>query len=172
MGKVFNNCLLENGDRSSKYPVEKDYVSDGVPFFSAKDMGEQFMDFYNVRFISKDKFDELGNGKLVDGDFICLLRGTVGKTRVFKASSKYSTGFICAQMLIIRCHSPLIREYAYNVISSPYYAGVVESKTTGTAVRQLPAKEISDILIPVPPIEEQYRINSELSILLSQIETL
>jgi len=165
-------ACLENGDRSSKYPTDKDYVSDGIPFFGAKDMGNIFMKFSNVRYITKEKFDELGNGKLVDGDFICLLRGTVGKTRIFKASPKYSTGFICAQMVIIRCHNPLIREYIYNVISSPYYAGIIESKTTGTAVRQLPAKEIADILIPIPPIEEQYRINGKLSTLLSEIRTL
>jgi len=165
-------ACLENGDRSSKYPTDKDYVSDGIPFFGAKDMGNIFMEFSNVRYITKEKFDELGNGKLVDGDFICLLRGTVGKTRIFKASPKYSTGFICAQMVIIRCHNPLIREYIYNVISSPYYAGIIESKTTGTAVRQLPAKEIADILIPIPPIEEQYRINGKLSTLLSEIRTL
>ena len=38
-----NVALFENGDRSSKYPVEIDYVSDGIPFFGAKDMDEKYM---------------------------------------------------------------------------------------------------------------------------------
>ena len=65
-------AILENGDRSSKYPVEADYVRNGIPFFGAKDIDGDMMSFQNVRFISQQKFDELGNGKLVDGDIICL----------------------------------------------------------------------------------------------------
>ena len=49
-------ATLENGDRSSKYPVEKDYVNFGIPFFGAKDMSESTMSFDNVRYISESKF--------------------------------------------------------------------------------------------------------------------
>ena len=159
-------ALFENGDRSSKYPVDTDYTTDGIPFFGAKDMGDRYMNFDEVRFISKKKFDELGNGKLADGDFICLLRGSVGKTRIFRKNDKYSTGFICAQMLIIRSLLPEITDYIYAVMDSPYYTRWVESKVTGTAVRQLPAKEISNILLPIPPLAEQIRITTVISDLL------
>ena len=163
---------LENGDRSAKYPVEADYVPDGIPFFGAKDMGEKEMNFENVRFISEKKFEELGNGKLRDYDMICLLRGNVGKTRIFRINDKYHTGFICAQMLIIRCINTELIDYLYNVVSSPYYTQCIDSKVTGTAVRQLPAQEIGKILIPIPPIEEQRRICKELAILSSITSTL
>ncbi len=43
------------------------------------------MSFDNVRYISEEKFAELGNGKLQDKDFICLLRGSVGKCALFIA---------------------------------------------------------------------------------------
>ena len=95
-------AILENGDRSGKYPVEKDYVDFGVPFFGAKDMCDAVMSFDNVRYISMEKFAELGNGKLQDKDFICLLRGSVGKCALFIADEQHHTGFICAQMVIIR----------------------------------------------------------------------
>ena len=153
-----NVALFENGDRSSKYPVEIDYVSDGIPFFGAKDMDEKYMSFDDVRFISEEKFTQLGNGKLHDGDLVCLLRGSVGKTRIFKSNKKYHTGFICAQMMIIRCMDSYILDYVYDVISSPYYIKILESKITGTAVRQLPAKEVARMLIPIPPLSEQQRI--------------
>lgn len=151
-------ALFENGDRSSKYPVETDYVPDGIPFFGAKDMAEKYMSFDDVRYISEEKFAQLGNGKLQNGDLICLLRGSVGKTRIFRSIEKYSTGFICAQMLIIRCLNLSILDYVYATISSPYYTKILETKTTGTAVRQLPAKEVARMLIPLPPLSEQRRI--------------
>jgi type I restriction enzyme S subunit len=151
-------AIFENGDRSSRYPVESDYVPDGIPFFGAKDMGERFMEYSAVRFITPQKYEELGNGKLKDGDFVCLLRGNVGKTRIYKENEKYHTGFICAQMLIIRCIESNIQEFVYTVINSPYYCRSIESKITGTAVRQLPAKEMANTLIPLPPLAEQHRI--------------
>ena len=151
-------ALFENGDRSSKYPVETDYVTDGIPFFGAKDMADKYMSFDEVRYISEEKFAQLGNGKLQNGDLICLLRGSVGKTRIFKAVEKYNTGFICAQMLIIRCFNLSILDYVYAAISSPYYTKILETKITGTAVRQLPAKEVAQMLIPLPPLSEQHRI--------------
>lgn len=157
---------LENGDRSSKYPVEKDYVDSGIPFFGAKDMGEKFMLFDHVRYISESKFNELGNGKLHDKDFICLLRGSVGKVAIFANDSKHHTGFICAQMVILRCFDLSIVQYLYHFMKSAYYAQIIESKTTGTAVRQLPAKELANVLIPLPPLAEQKRIVKKLEQLL------
>ncbi len=165
-------AIFENGDRSNKYPVEADYVSDGIPFFGAKDMGDKYMEFSTVRFITQEKFAQLGNGKLQNGDLVCLLRGSVGKTRIFKESEKYSTGFICAQMMIIRCLDLNILDYLYALINSPYYCKAIESKITGTAVRQLPAREVANILIPLPPLNEQFRIIEKLSEILFELRTL
>lgn len=165
-------ALLENGDRSSKYPVESDYVSDGIPFFGAKDMGSISMNFDSVRFISEEKFNQLGNGKLHDGDLICLLRGNVGKTRLFRKNEKYSTGFICAQMLIIRCINLNLLPYLYSIFSSQYYFNEIEANVSGTAVRQLPAQKIAHILIPLPPLAEQQRIVAKLEQLLPLCEHL
>lgn len=165
-------AIFENGDRSSRYPVESDYVPDGIPFFGAKDMGERFMEYSAVRFITPQKYEELGNGKLKDGDFVCLLRGNVGKTRIYKENEKYHTGFICAQMLIIRCIESNIQEFVYTVINSPYYCRSIESKITGTAVRQLPAKEMANTLIPLPPLAEQHRIVQRIEELLPLVKGL
>ena len=165
-------AIFENGDRSNKYPIEADYVSDGIPFFGAKDMGDKYMEFSTVRFITQEKFAQLGNGKLQNGDLVCLLRGSVGKTRIFKESEKYTTGFICAQMMIIRCLDLNILDYLYALINSPYYCKAIESKITGTAVRQLPAREVANILIPLPPLNEQFRIIEKLSELFVELQTL
>ena len=159
-------ATLENGDRSSKYPVESDYVDFGVPFFGAKDMDGAVMSFENVRYISEAKFSELGNGKLQDKDFICLLRGSVGKCAIFVADERHHTGFVCAQMVIIRCSDVAVSDYLRVYLSSPYYLRYIDAKVTGTAVRQLPAKELSNVLIPLPPLAEQKRIVTKIEELL------
>ena len=163
---------LQNGDRSNKYPVESDYVEDGIPFFGAKDMGIKYMSFDSVRFISQNKFDELRTGKLCDKDFICLLRGSVGKVAIFSENEHHKTGFICAQMIILRSLIREVVDYLYSVFSSPYYYRCIELKTTGTAVRQLPAKELGNILIPLPPLAEQKRIVAKIEELLPYCDQL
>lgn len=165
-------AILENGDRSGKYPVEKDYVDFGVPFFGAKDMCDAVMSFDNVRYISMEKFAELGNGKLQDKDFICLLRGSVGKCALFIADEQHHTGFICAQMVIIRCINTALCHYLASFLASPFYLRYIDSKVTGTAVRQLPAKELGNVLIPLPPLAEQNRIVAKLEEILPLCEQL
>ena len=165
-------AVLENGDRSSKYPIKKDYVDFGIPFFGAKDIDGAIMSFDNVRYISQEKFSELGNGKLKDYDFVCLLRGSVGKCAVFRADKRHQTGFICAQMVIVRCIDFGIFHYLRHFLSSPFYNKYIESKVTGTAVRQLPAKELGNTLIPLPPLAEQKRIVARLEELLPLCERL
>ena len=162
--------VLENGDRSEKYPVEKDYVKFGIPFFGAKDMCDDIMSFDNVRYISEEKFDELGNGKLQDRDFICLLRGSVGKCAMFVEDQQHHTGFICAQMVIIRCIDTAVTDYLRYFLLSPFYIRYVDSKVTGTAVRQLPAKELGNVLIPLPPLAEQKRIVEQIEELLPIVD--
>ena len=170
--KLSDLAILENGDRSSKYPVEADYVEIGIPFFGAKDIDGDMMSFQNVRFISQQKYDELGNGKLVDGDIICLLRGSVGKTAKFEANEQFDTGFICAQMLIIRLLDKSLFGYISSYFKSPDYTNYVESKVTGTAVRQMPAKEMGNLLIPLPPLAEQHRIVAKIEEIMPMIERL
>lgn len=170
--KVSDIATLENGDRSKKYPVESDYVEFGIPFFGAKDIVNGKMSFDGVRYISQKKYDELGNGKLVDKDLICLLRGSVGKTALFIADKKHKTGFICAQMLIIRAIKIELIPYLLRYFSSPLYQSLVDAKTTGTAVRQLPAKEIGDMIVPLPPLVEQKRIVSKVDELITMCERL
>ncbi len=151
-------AIFENGDRSTKYPKESDCVADGIPFFGAKDMNGEYMQFNGARFITEKKFHELGNGKLQDDDLVCLLRGSVGKMTKFRSNNKYETGFICAQMLIIRFLIKDVIEYITYATKSPLFKNLLETKITGTAVRQLPAAELAKVLIPLPPLKEQAKI--------------
>ncbi|WP_308690311.1 restriction endonuclease subunit S [uncultured Treponema sp.] len=151
-------CTFENGDRSSNYPVEIDYTSDGIPFFGAADMKNNKLLFSdNLRFIPEEKFDSLRSGKLQNKDYVMLLRGAVGKWAQFLNHGKYSTGFINAQMVIIRAYESIV-EYIKVLFNSPIFEIFLRSKTTGTAVAQMSAKDLSTLLIPLPPLAEQKRI--------------
>lgn len=151
---------LINGDRSSNYPKKSDLVTEGVPFFGAADMTSDKLDFRNVRFISENKFHTLNSGKLEDYDLVTLLRGTVGKTSLFRKNNEFVTGFINAQMVILR---ELIKTdcsvlYLKFFLNSTYFINFSDKYKSGTAVSQMPATTLRNVLFPLPPLAEQERI--------------
>ena len=101
------------------------------------------------------------------------MRGSVGKCAAFIADEKHRTGFICAQMVIVRCIDKAICDYMQKFLMSPFYSQYIESKVTGTAVRQLPAKELGNVLVPPStPSPSKTRIVAKLEELLPLCERL
>ena len=75
---------LINGDRGKNYPNRNEYVELGLPFINTGHIdsnGTLSMDRMN--YISREKFDSLGGGKIQSGDLVYCLRGaTMGKTAI------------------------------------------------------------------------------------------
>ncbi len=170
--RVGEISVFINGDRSSAYPKSTDYVNDGVPFFGAADMVEGKLSYKEVRYISEKKFASLRSGKLKNEDLVCLLRGSIGKTAKFKETEKYDTGFINAQMVIIRVINRCSINYIEQVLNSDYFDKFISGVYTGTAVKQLPAETLRQILVPLPPLREQNQIVDTLKAMRPQLSNL
>ena len=149
---------FENGDRSSDYPSGPDIKSDGVPFFSTKNLSDYRLCFTDLDFITQEKFDSLRSGKLQDLDILITLRGSVGKFGLFNATEQITTGFINAQLLIIRCLHPQIVPYIVTFMKSDDFAQQISALSSGAATPQLSAGKLAEVLIPLPPLSEQHRI--------------
>ena len=163
--------IFENGDRSEKYPKDYDLVEKGIPFWGAADMIDGVLRYSDsLRFISDKKFSELRSGKLLDGDFVCLLRGDVGKCAKFIAANGYLTGFINAQMIILRSIDLSLISYIELILKSEVFKKQIKENKTGTAVAQMAAKDLQSFLIPLPPLNEQKRIVARIEELFSEID--
>ncbi|WP_270804186.1 restriction endonuclease subunit S [Aeromonas sp. QDB02] len=159
---------FENGDRSSRYPNTNDLVNQGIPFFGAPDIVDGKLAYTpELRYISQGKFNELSNGKLVDKDFVVLLRGSVGKVAQFLASKNHQTGFINAQMLIIRFFEVGMIDYANVFFGSRIFKSIIDEEKTGAVIQQLPASKIAVMKMPLPPLSEQHRITAKLNQLIA-----
>ncbi|CAH8242764.1 Type-1 restriction enzyme EcoAI specificity protein [Vibrio aestuarianus] len=164
-------CTIENGDRSSRYPNSSDLVEEGVPFFGAYDIaGDKLVANENLRFITQRKFLELSNGKLQDKDFIMLLRGSVGKTAQFECNIGFATGFINAQMLIIRLLDTSFDSYLNCYFQSKLYWNSIEKNKSGAVIQQMPASKVVELVLPLPPLREQKKIAAKVDELLSVCE--
>lgn len=144
---------LINGDRSSNYPSGDDLVEEGILFLSTKNIDNGEVKLSECNFITPKKFDSLSRGKLRRHDLIITLRGTLGQCAEFNC--KYETGFINAQMMIIRAHECVRPKYLHAYLSHPRTQALLQRDRSGSAVPQLTGKQVGQLIIPVPPIAAQ-----------------
>ena len=171
--RISEIMTFENGDRSKNYPTEVDYKSQGIPFYGAKDIINNKLSKTNdLRFISIEKFDSLRSGKLRDKDIVCLIRGSVGKWAEFTKTDSLTTGFINAQMIILRLLNLNLFNYLKIYLSSPLYLMQINNRISGSAVAQMSAKDLSEFIIPLPPLAEQKRIVAKVEELMTLVNKL
>jgi len=144
---------LINGDRSSNYPSGEDLVDDGILFLSTRNIVDGGIDLSHRQFITMDKFNSLGGGKLARGDVVITLRGSTGLSAVF--DTEYETGFINAQLMIIRCNDHLLPQYLQKYLSLSSTQHRLKKEGSGSAVPQLTGAQMKEFKILVPPIDQQ-----------------
>ena len=144
-----------DGDRGSEYPIVDDFVDEGIPFLSSKSIRTGSLTFDNTPFITREKFRKLRAGKLQSGDIVMTVRGTIGNSALF-TGNVHTTGFINAQMMILRSINTLIfPAYLLQLTQSRYFNELLAFRAYGSAQQQLTNQILSDLPLPVPPREQQ-----------------
>ena len=121
-------------------------------------------------FISKDYFDADKN--IRKGDII-IVASTGSKAVIGKPAfinENYEDTQIGAFLRIIRSYSLEIVDYINIIFQSYYYRAHIRSKVKGTNINNIKSEYIENLLIPIPPIEEQKRIVNKLNELMPLIE--
>jgi len=160
-----------NGDRGKNYPSKTDLQDRGIPFINAGHLRNGKVDIYNMNYISHEKFDLLSSGKVLNGDLIYCLRGTLGKNAVV---DKLEKGAIASSLVLIRLISSdfIDIKYMYYFINSPLELLQREQCNNGSAQPNLSAENVKKYLIPIPPLEEQKRIVAKVNELFKLIDEL
>lgn len=163
-----NISKLIDGDRSSRYPGEKDIVEDGVLFLSTQNIVNSKLIYDNSKFISEKKFNELSKGKLEKDDLVITLRGSIGNVAKFNGDF-YDTGFINAQLMIIRSNN-IDANYLCKYLISSSSQKQIRNISSGSAQPQLTKGELKLLKVIVPTKSEQEKIASILSTVDKQID--
>ncbi|MBU2942931.1 restriction endonuclease subunit S [Shimia thalassica] len=160
-------AIFENGDRSSNYPSGPDIKPEGIAFFSTKNLSDHRLHFRNLDFITNEKFESLRSGKLQDQDILITLRGSVGKFGLFEATEAIGTGFINAQLMIIRSVEPALVPFLITFMKSGVFSEQVVRLSSGSATPQLSGGKLSEAEIWLPPLAEQRRIVAKVDALMA-----
>jgi type I restriction enzyme S subunit len=148
---------LINGDRGKNYPNQSEYVEDGIPFINTGHIEPNgTLSAKRMNFITKEKYDSLGSGKIINNDLVYCLRGaTMGKTaRV----TPFDTGAIASSLVIVRPETLLLTNYCFYFLISPEARKLIKLFDNGSAQPNLSAKSLSMYPIALPSLYEQKEI--------------
>ncbi|ECJ2871676.1 restriction endonuclease subunit S [Salmonella enterica subsp. salamae] len=174
----FDFQLLENagiqlidGDRGKNYPKHNDFMENGYCLFlSAKNVTKSGFQFQETAFINETKDCELKAGKLKYGDIVLTTRGTVGNVAYYDSNNPYKHIRINSGMIIIRSDSKLWNpKFLYFILTSAFLQEQIVNLISGSAVPQLPARDIKKFILPVISKNIQDKISNVISALNDKI---
>lgn len=153
-----------DGDRGSNYPNGDDFSPEGYCLFlNTKNVRDNGFRFDELMFISKEKDGLLRKGKLQREDVLLTTRGTIGNTAYYNATVPYDNIRINSGMLIFRPdNKKLLSEYLYYFFQSENCETQFSRIVSGAAQPQLPIRSLNSAIIPIPSIEVQHRIVSQI----------
>lgn len=157
-----SHTLLIDGDRGKNYPSPNEIVEDGILFLTTSNIKDNKLNLITTKFITQEKFNKLNKGKLNQRDLIITLRGTLGSIMIFE-TDKHETAFINAQMMIIRPKELIDYKFLYQTMISNIIKDQILKNSSGSAQPQLTKRDVMNLSIPLPIINEQQRIAEILS---------
>lgn len=138
---------ISDGNYSSKYPNSSEFISSGIPFIRCNNFFNNSITNKDMYYISKEKHSELLKGHLKTNDVLISTRGNIGQVVI--VPEKYNDANINAQIVLLRPGKTLDCRYLMWSLKSGYVQKQMEQNQTGSALKQLPVKRLSEIKVPI-----------------------
>ena len=143
-----------------------EYIAEGIPFMSVKDIKNGEITFDYCKFISKDAHTQMHpRCNPEKGDLLITKSGTIGRTAIV------STDVIFDLFVSVALIKPASKKVNMNFIDIALRHWVnsidVSSRIVGTAIKNLHLRDMRVLAIPFAPIEEQTEIVSRVEELLA-----
>ena len=142
-----------DGDRGKNYPTEADFSEQGhTLFLNASNVTNQGFVFNDTQFITEDKSNSMGNGKLQIDDIVLTSRGSLGHIAWYNAAVMNQVPYarINSGMLILRKKSDVNTSYIHQYMKSAKGQGQISFMSFGSAQPQLTKKGVEGLKVQFP----------------------
>jgi len=152
-------CEFINGDRGKNYPSANDFVNSGIPFINAGHIQSNKIDFQQMNYITREKFNALGSGKIKKNDILFCLRGSLGKNAVVNIDQ----GAIASSLVILRSKDNVVNSnYLLHYLNSKELYEQILKANNGSSQPNLSASNVKGFKIYLPEYDKQIRISEVL----------
>ncbi|MDM0612665.1 restriction endonuclease subunit S [Clostridium perfringens] len=147
------------------------YIDSGIPFLSVKDISRGYIDFSDTKYISEEEHNSLiSRCNPQRNDLLFCRIGTLGRFKVIDIDTEFS---IFVSLGLIKLSNNIYPKYMEYVLNSPeLYNQYYKIKVDGSHTSKLNLRDIPNLKIPLPPLEEQKRIVSKVDSLFKLIDEL
>ncbi|MDO9691552.1 restriction endonuclease subunit S [Glaesserella parasuis] len=149
-----------DGDRGKNYPKIDEFKEQGYCLFlSAKNVTNKGFLFDEKLFISQEKDGLLRKGKLSRGDIVITTRGTVGNVALYNDIVPFDNIRINSGMVILRCNQQKYSTVFLDIVfRSEFFQNQIKGLVSGSAVPQLPIKDLKNLKMPNLSLENQKKV--------------
>jgi len=139
-----------------------EYVKEGIPFISGGNVRPDGVDFTNAKRITPELHSELSKRcKPEKGDILYTKGGTTGIARVNTYDFEFN---VWVHVAILKLAEPVEPFYIQHALNSQYCYAQSQRFTHGVGNQDLGLTRMVNIILSLPPIDEQRRINIILSL--------
>ena len=170
--KLMDLCSFLSRGKSPTYSEERKY-----PVFAQKcNLYGGGISLDQARFLDPNTLSKWPDEyKLRDGDVLVNSTGTgtVGRTRLFHSYCLGSYPFVVpdSHISVVRTVEYIDSDYIYSVVSSKYGQEYIEDNLAGsTNQKELYIGVLENMLIPLPPYDEQRRITTKIEELFAVLD--
>lgn len=146
-------------DQKTEYPYIRvtDFTDDGT------------IDLYNIQYINKDIYDEIKNYTITSNDLYISIAGTIGKTGIIPEILNGANLTENAVKLVYKTDQ-VDNKFVYLFTQSNSFMEQAGLATKTVAMPKLAISRLSEIQIPLPPLEKQKRLVALLDTLFAKID--
>lgn len=155
---------VQDGNHGNDHPKASDYVESGIPFVMARDLKQGAVNTKTCSFIKKEHADSLRIGFAKPGDVLLSHKGTIGATAIVPEGYEYI--MLTPQVTYYRVNKngKLDKDYLYQYFNGSEYQEKLNKLASQSTRNYLGITAQKELLIKLPPIEEQKKIAQILSI--------
>lgn len=136
-----------------------DYVSTGIPVLQGKNITNNAFKWFDVRYISKQKADEIKRSSVTIGDVLIVKIGSIGYSAILNDLNGCDFAIIPANLAKVTLDTDIIdRRFFHLWMTSPDVVRLLKTSASKTAQPALSLSKIKAVPIPLPPLVEQKRI--------------
>ena len=147
------NIEVLDGDRGHNYPSTGDLKEQGhTLFLSASNVTKRGFEFNSKQYITLEKSQSMGNGKLALNDIVLTSRGSIGHIAWYDEIVKQKVPYarINSGMLILRSNDSMCPSIVSQYLKSPIGAKKIDLISFGSAQPQLTKASVSKLKITIP----------------------
>lgn len=152
------NLDISDGNYSSKYPKQDEFLDSGIPFIRGTDFNGVSISRESMYYISSQKHEELKKGHTKRGDILITTRGDIGRI-AFVPDSLVDVN-INSQLVRINGSSIVPRSYLGCFLTSQRVQNDIHSLVSGSALQQLPIGKLKKVLFLMPDQDMLKRFDS------------